>query len=247
MFYVGEVRSGRARVEGDTAQHLRRVLRAEPGQLYELSDGEKLYLAEVAGFGPDAVDFKIVEELPARHSGAPLVLYAALLKFERFEWLIEKACELGAARLVPVAAARSESGLEKAAVARLARWRRIAAESGQQCRRLSPLQIDAPIDFATALAAPHLVRLFLDEEGGRPLISYFSSEPVTDLSSLEIAILTGPEGGWTSSERSAAHAAGWVSISLGEQVLRAETAALAALSVVQGWWWSLPAHQHRTR
>jgi len=237
MFYAGDVSRGHARVEGETAQHLRRVLRAEPGQRYELSDGRRLYLGEVTGFARDAVEFKIVEELPARRGGARVVLYAALLKFDRFEWLIEKATELGTPRLVPVVAARSDTGLEKAAVSRLARWRRIAMESGQQCRRVSPMEIDAPRALGTVLASSHPVRLFLDEDGGAPLLARLSLAAASAPEETEIALLAGPEGGWAPSERSTTVDAGWTSIFLGDQVLRAETAALAALSIVQAWWW----------
>jgi 16S rRNA (uracil1498-N3)-methyltransferase len=232
LFYTRAVHGGRAIVDGDSAAHLRRVLRVEPGQKYELSDGECLYLAEIAGFGQGTVEFSIIEPLPPRSPGACIVLYAALLKFDRFEWMIEKATELGAGRLVPLATARSEAGLEKAALKRLPRWNRIAEESGQQCRRLRAMSVDAPLQFASALIAPHAQRLLLDEDGTAPLLTILRSVPG------EIALLTGPEGGWTSSERAAAHTAGWLAATLGQSLLRAETAALAALSLMQGWFWA---------
>lgn len=231
MFYAHEVRAGRAFVTGESAEHLRRVLRVEAGQKYELSDGARLYLAEIAGFGPGTVEFRVLEELPARRQGAAIVLYAALLKFDRFEWMIEKATELGAGRLAPVVTERSEAGLEKDALKRLPRWNRIAEESGQQCRRLRAMTVDAPLDLASVLRASHPQRLLLDENGAAPLLTVLRS------TSAEIALLTGPEGGWTQRERATAHDAGWIPASLGEQVLRAETAALAALSVIQGWFW----------
>ena len=226
------VHGGRAIVDGDAAAHMRRVLRVEAGQKYELSDGERLYLAEITGFGQGTVEFRVLDQLPPRSPGASLVLYAALLKFDRFEWMIEKATELGAGRLVPLVTARSEMGLEKAALKRLPRWNRIAEESGQQCRRLRAMIVDPPLEFASALAAPYSQRLLLDEDGVIPLLPILRSTPG------EIALLTGPEGGWTAQERVAARDAGWLAATLGQSVLRAETAALAALSLVQGWFWA---------
>ncbi len=232
LFYVRAVRDGRAIVDGEAAAHLRRVLRVETGQKYELSDGERLYLAEIAGFGQGSVEFSIIEQLPPRSPGACIILYATLLKFDRFEWMIEKATELGAGRLVPLVTARSEVGLEKAAFKRLPRWNRIAEESGQQCRRLRAMTVDPPLDFASVLGAPHPQRLLLDESATAPLLTLLRSTPG------EIALLTGPEGGWTPPERAAAQTAGWLPATLGQSVLRAETAALAALGLVQGWFWA---------
>jgi 16S rRNA (uracil1498-N3)-methyltransferase len=240
LFYARAERGGRAIVDGDTAAHMRRVLRVETGQKYELSDGERLYLAEITGFGQGSVEFRVIEDLPARREGARIILYAALVKFDRFERLIEKATELGAGRLVPVVTARSEAGLEKAALKRLPRWNRIAEESGQQCRRLRTMRVDAPLDFASVLHATHPLRLLLDEDGGSPLLKCL--RPAIG----EIAVLTGPEGGWTPSERAAAQAAGCISATLGEQLLRAETAAIAALSLIQGWWWAEAAAENPT-
>ena len=232
LFYARAVRGGRAIVDGDAAAHMRRVLRVEAGQKYELSDGERLYLAEITGFGQGTVEFRVLDQLPPRSPGASLVLYAALLKFDRFEWMIEKVTELGAGRLVPLVTARSEMGMEKAALKRLPRWNRIAEESGQQCRRLRAMIVDPPLEFASALAAPYSQRLLLDEDGVIPLLPILRSTPG------EIALLTGPEGGWTAQERVAARDAGWLAATLGQSVLRAETAALAALSLVQGWFWA---------
>ncbi len=240
MFYSSEVRAGRAVISGQSAEHLRRVLRVEAGQKYELSDGARLYLAEIAGFGPGTVEFRILEELSARRPGASMVLYAALVKFDRFEWLIEKAAELGAGRVVPVVTARTEAGLEKAAIQRLPRWNRIAEESGQQCRRIRALNVEAPLELAEVLRADHVQRVLLDEGGAAPLLTVLRSTPG------EIALLTGPEGGWTPPERAAALAAGWTPAALGEQILRSETAALASLSLIQGWFWAQTASKPPT-
>lgn len=232
MFYVDEVRAGRATVSGDTAEHLRRVLRVETGQQFEISDRQNLYLATVSGFSKGSVEFDLQEQMPARRQGAQITLLASLVKFEHFEWMIEKCSELGVNALAPVVAARSEAGLDRAALKRQSRWVRICEESGQQCRRLQPMTIGPCLGFAEAVASPYPVHLVLDEAGGLPLLNclpfHFD----------QLAILVGPEGGWTERERASAIAAGWTAVTLGESILRAETAAIAAVSQIQGKWWS---------
>src|ERR1017187_3643593 len=140
-FLVERVRDNAAELRGEDAPHLARVLRAEPGQQYEVSGGASVYLAEIAAVEKERVIFRVVEALDTPPAPVRLTLYAALVKFDRFEWLVEKATELGVAAIVPVNAARSERGLLEAARKRAERWRRIAHESSQQARRLGPPDI----------------------------------------------------------------------------------------------------------
>ena len=125
-FFVDAVHSGRARISGVDAQHLTRVLRVQPGQQFEISDNRNVYLAEVQSARKDGVDFAILRQMEALAPAVHVTLFAALIKFERFEWLLEKATELGVERIVPVETERSEKGLAQAAGKRLARWNRIA-------------------------------------------------------------------------------------------------------------------------
>src|SRR5947209_1145971 len=134
-FFVDEIRRGHAHVVGENAQHLVRVLRVEAGQRYEISDNRNVYLAEIETARKENVVFRTLERLPPSPSSARFELYAALIKFDRFEWIVEKATELGVTEIVPIEAARSERGLEKAAAKRVERWRRIALEASQQSRR----------------------------------------------------------------------------------------------------------------
>src|SRR4051794_10543291 len=124
-FFVNEVRNGRAELTGDDARHLTRVLRVEPGQSYEISDNRRAYLAEVETARKEHVVFRVSETLQAEPPQVSVSVLAALIKFEHFELLVEKATELGAAEIVPVQTARSEHGLERAALKRIERWRRI--------------------------------------------------------------------------------------------------------------------------
>jgi len=162
-FFVDEVRNGQAEIAGEEARHLTRVLRVEPGQRFEISDNHNVYLAQVETAHKENVIFRTLEKLPAAAPSARLVLYAALIKFDRFEWIVEKATELGVTELVPVEAARSDRGLEKAAGKRLERWRRIALEASQQSRRLHLPEIEEAIPLAQAIARTGTNRYVLDE------------------------------------------------------------------------------------
>jgi 16S rRNA (uracil1498-N3)-methyltransferase len=223
-FFVSEIRKGGALVEGDEARHLTRVLRVEAGQRYEISDGARVYLAEVAAARKEFVEFHIIEDL-----------LAALIKFDHFELLIEKATELGVSEIVPVTTARTELGLEKAVPKRLERWQRIALEASQQSRRDHLPKISPAVQFGEALQWDRRWRYWLDEEsGGAPLLTALPHE--RSVIEDTVALVIGPEGGWTPSEREAAARKGWTRVSLGPQILRAETAAIASLAVVMSAW-----------
>jgi 16S rRNA (uracil1498-N3)-methyltransferase len=238
-FFVDNLSDGMAELRGEEARHLTRVLRAEPGQRYEISDNRAAYLAEITEARGERVAFRVLEPLPAPPPSVPIALLASIIKFDRFEWIVEKATELGVERIVPVAAARTEKGLFDASAKRSERWLRIARESSQQSRRVRMPQILPAIRFERALAAtadslPFDHRCFLDEsDAAPPLLSTFpAARNLTD----HIAVLLGPEGGWTDAERSQAIDSGWRAASLGAQILRAETAAVAALAVLANAW-----------
>ena len=147
---------------------------------------------------------------------------------------MEKATELGVARIVPVDAARTEEGLGRAAAKRVDRWRKIARESSQQARRLRIPEIEPPATFEALCLTQAVARFFLEEQpGADPLLRALPAARMPDDA---IAILTGPEGGWTDRERAQAAVAGWKPVFLGRQILRAETAAIAALAILgQAW------------
>src|SRR4030095_3839326 len=130
-FFVDEVRRGEAEVNGEEAEHLTRVLRAESGQQFEICDGANLYLGEIVEARKRSVKFRIVETLTVPEPAVRISLMVSLIKFERFEWMIEKATELGVETIVPVQAARSEKGLELAAGKRTERWERVARAASQ--------------------------------------------------------------------------------------------------------------------
>src|SRR5882757_6937620 len=144
-FFVDQVRKGQAEITGDNAHHLTRVLRVEVGQTFEISDNERVWLATVEAARKDLVRFVVKEEIAPNPELPHTTLYLALIKFERFEWAVEKATELGVARIVPVDTDRSERGLFAGAQKRVERWRRIGHESSEQSRRLRAPEIADPI------------------------------------------------------------------------------------------------------
>jgi 16S rRNA (uracil1498-N3)-methyltransferase len=236
-FFVNGVNAGLAELTGDDARHLARVLRAEKGQFYEISDNRSAYLAEIRETGRDRILFRVVEPLPPKELPVEVVACVALIRFEPFEWMVQKLTELGAAMILPVAADRSEKGLWQAARKRVERWRRIAREAGEQSRRDRLPEIPDPVGFDASLAQTAVHRYFLDENpGGIPLAAAARQAEVAGEG--RVAFLAGPEGGWTEAERARALAAGWTSVSLGPLILRAETAALAALSVIVSTWFA---------
>jgi 16S rRNA (uracil1498-N3)-methyltransferase len=225
-FFVDRVRNGQAEITGENAHHLTRVLRVEAGQKFEISDNERAWLATVETARKDLVRFAVEEELPAAPELPEVILYLALIKFDRFEWAVEKATELGVTRIVPFEAGRSEQGLFAGAHKRAERWRRIAREASEQSRRLRAPDIADPVRLPISDVSTH--RVWLDEQpGATPLITAFSPRPEDSVS-----LVVGPEGGWIDSERRKFAESGWQAASLGPSILRAETAVCAALAVV---------------
>jgi 16S rRNA (uracil1498-N3)-methyltransferase len=235
-FFVDQVHSGFAELAGENAQHLTRVLRVEKGQTFEITDNSRVWLATVESARRDLVRFEVIEELAAGPPAPAVTIYLALIKFDRFEWAVEKATELGVTRIVPVAAARSERGLFEGGQKRVERWRRIGHEASEQSRRLQAPEIDAPVKLNQALRDDSTHRFWCDERpGASALVQAF--QPSAGDSS---ALLIGPEGGWTDQEREQFAAAGLRGVSLGPLVLRAETAVCSALAVIAQKWLVLP-------
>jgi 16S rRNA (uracil1498-N3)-methyltransferase len=231
-FFVDQVRNGQAEITGDNAHHLTRVLRVEVGQKFEITDNHQAWLASIETARKDLVRFNVIEEIPASPELPQTTLYLALIKFERFEWAVEKATELGVTRIVPVEAGRSERGLFEGAHRRAERWRRIARESSEQSRRLRVPEVADPARLPEALKDASTHRCWLEEQAGaKPLLSALALRTGDSA-----ALLVGPEGGWTDAERLQFSDAGWTAASLGPSILRAETAVCAALSVLSQMW-----------
>src|SRR5215475_3620203 len=196
-FFVEGFEADRAVLEGDAAHHLGRVLRAEPGQLYELSDGTSVRLGKIEFAGRDRVEFSLLDSIPVRVSSLDKTLLLAVVKFDAFEWAIEKATELGVNRIVPLAAARSEKGLVAAAGKRAERWKKIVFEASQQSRRVALPTIEDLAQAGTAFGrrGTGLGLMLSERPQARPLRRVLQDE-----SRDRVALAIGPEGGWTEAE-----------------------------------------------
>lgn len=229
-FFVDQFIGGRAVLGGNSAHHLARVLRAEPGQLYELSDGSHVWLARIEDVKDDRVEFCLVENLAAKEQALQTTLLLSVVKFDAFEFALEKATELGVRAIIPVAAARSEKALLAAAPKRAERWKKILLEASQQSRRLR-------IPELAALTKPDAA--FLSNSIGLRVLFSERPEALSLRSILEgqesacvVTAALGPEGGWTDAEFESARKRGFCEASLGRLILRTETAAIAALASV---------------
>jgi 16S rRNA (uracil1498-N3)-methyltransferase len=221
-----EVRGNRAALTGHHAQHLTRVLRAQVGEEYDIATGTGVHHGRVIKIEDSRVEFELGNEILT--SAIPSVTLAlSIFKFDRLEWAIEKCTELGAMRIVPVIAHRTEAHLASAAPKRWDRWQRIARSASEQSRRVSPPEISSPIKLEDALALPGSTRIVLAESEQTLML-----KDALQSSSGDVMLAFGPEGGWTEAETNLFREAGWISASLGSTILRAETAAIAALAVV---------------
>jgi 16S rRNA (uracil1498-N3)-methyltransferase len=240
-FFVEGFEENTAILRGESAHHLGRVLRAEAGQIYELSDGSTVWLARTENVGREEVEFSLLERLPIHAAPVKVTLLLAVVKFDRFEWAIEKATELGVDEIVPLAADRSEKGLLAAVAKRAQRWERILTESAQQARRIRvPVLRECAksgdaFREARAQVGPRIRLLLSERSGASPMRELLEPAPASlgEGDTPTVAIAIGPEGGWTDAEFLAAQSSGFAEAALGINILRTETAVCAALAALQ--------------
>ena len=249
-----EFSGGRATLTGAHAAHLSRILRARVGQQFEVACGGQVRLATVSSVQDDRVEFTLGEEVTAREA-VPVTLLLAIFKFDRMEWAIEKCTELNVATIIPVIAQRTEKHLALASGKRVERWRRIAREAAEQSRRIAPPEILDPVKLKEAfagLSGPNLPTLISCEDSdpsrgidGHPnsdlrIVLSESEREVSLIDALRaavevksLALAIGPEGGWTEEELRSFATLHWIGASLGETILRAETAAISAVAIAR--------------
>lgn len=226
-----QIRDGVAFLPPDQIHHLRAVLRLKAGDEIEVFDGQgAAYLGKVETHGGE-IRIILLEELPAIEQPPVWVTLApALIKANRFEWILQKATELGANEIMPLETRFSEIRIPRGRLeSRMERWLRIVREASKQCRRLSIPQLHAPVQFQELLSLerpPSTSKLLFYEKAATPWSRTCS---LTD----RVLICTGPEGGWDATEIEAADAAGFRIFSLGPRILRAETAAIVSLAIIQ--------------
>jgi 16S rRNA (uracil1498-N3)-methyltransferase len=240
-----EVSDNRAALIGDHADHLVRILRARLGQEFDIATGSAVRRGRIASLTSNRVEFELGEEVPTA-SSIEITLILSIFKFDRMEWAIEKCTELGVLRILPVIASRTDSHLATASARRRDRWQRIATQAAEQSRRIRPPQIAQPAKLSDVLTFESSARIVLSENEEHALLGNFlrnaanqatasaaSNDPRQSIDSIALAI--GPEGGWTENELQLFLRAGWISASLGNTILRAETAAIAATAMVAAY------------
>jgi 16S rRNA (uracil1498-N3)-methyltransferase len=226
FFSPEAARSDRIRLQGDEARHLSRVRRLGPGDVVEVFDGQGFAVrARIAVVSANGVELEpLGAPLPDRAPFCRLTLATAVPKGERFDWLIEKATELGVGRLVPIVTERS---VVEPREAKLGRLKRVIVEASKQCGRNRLMELDPPVRWAEwAPTAAAGLRLLAHPEG-IPAARWPRPAP-----SDEVTLAIGPEGGFSEGEVESGRATGWQVVGLGPTVLRIETAALAGAAIL---------------
>src|SRR5450755_3472404 len=232
-----EVTGNTAALVGEHAAHLARVLRAEVGQEFDIATGDEIRRGTITTISYDRIEFALGTKQYPRLRSTPfdapkITLALAIFKFDRMEWALEKCTEIGVARIIPVIARRSDAHLAAAAVKRRERWLRIVRQAAEQSRRSVPPEIAAPVklkDLAgDIISAASVTRVVLAEsEEDARLGDVLQSRSNVG----EVALAIGPEGGWADGELAWFYDEGWTAASLGNTILRAETAAIVATAL----------------
>lgn len=223
-------------IDGPDVNHIRNVLRMNPGEEVNVTDGtgEKVYRCAIASIGEDKVELNIMwaqekgMELPSK-----IYLFQGLPKSDKMEFIIQKAVELGVYEIIPMATARAVVKLDqKKAAAKVKRWQAISESAAKQSKRLLIPEVKEPVKFSEALklASDLDVRLIPYElaegmDGTRRIIQ--SVKP-----GQSVSVFIGPEGGFEEAEVELAKEAGFQAITLGRRILRTETAGMTVLSIL---------------
>ena len=218
-------------LEGEVLHHLGTVLRSRPGEEIVLLDGEGLLCrCRIDLLGKRTGSARVLERWRESEQSLPVRLLQALPKGDKFDLVLQKGTELGITSFVPVLAGRSIATLgEDRGERRLLRWRRIVGEAARQCRRPILPTVTAPIPLAEACSGcEETLRLMLWEGETRPL-----AEVLPAIAPTSVAILVGPEGGFSTDEVRLVEAAGFFPVRIGPRILRTETAGFAVAAILQ--------------
>jgi 16S rRNA (uracil1498-N3)-methyltransferase len=232
----GAGESNRFELGKEHLRYVKSVLRMKKGDCLTLFDGTGWeYEAVVKQISTDGIDVEVTKKSRSRDRGICITLMQSLPKANKMDFIVQKATELGADRIIPFQSARSIPRLtsEKASL-RITRWQNIAVEAVRQCGRADIPEVNDILSFEEAISWPvheTLKVIFWEEESGRGIKQVLCDERYDGIRN--ISVIVGPEGGFTKEEVSSAVEKGFVSVSLGKQVLKVETAVLAILSIIQ--------------
>ena len=218
---AAEFINGRISIAGEEHRHLA-VARVEEGELIEVFDGKgNVWTVSVESAGKKETIAALKDSRRAARGSVELILALAMIRIQSFEFALEKAVEVGVTRIVPFTASRSNLAPGK----RYDRWLRIVMEAAKQSKRYYLPALDAPVTFRQALSIPAPSKIMFAERNGGPLKSALAGSPVL--------YMIGPEGGWTDQEEAAAREHGFHSVSLGDAILKAETAAIVGGALIR--------------
>jgi 16S rRNA (uracil1498-N3)-methyltransferase len=235
-FYVPNpsIRDGLLRIEGEEVKHIRKVLRLKAGDKITVFNGlGNEYEGSILEEKPSSVLVKVENIFfPQKDSSLEVTLAQSLLKGEKMDFVIQKATELGVKEIIPFFSSRSVPLLERSRkLQRHRRWERIAVEASKQCGRGVVPKIESLKDYSEMLriASPDGLRLILWEREGINLKEVFERSE----EEAKIFFVVGPEGGFSQEEVEEAEKSGFIPVVLGRRILRAETASLCLLSILQ--------------
>jgi len=225
---------------GSEAHHALRVLRKKKGDEIELFDGkDAAFRGRIESIAGQEIRGSVVEDLQAVSLPVTIVLYQALTRGPKWEWMLEKSCEIGAAKIIPLQTKRGLIKLDaNQAREKLKRWNRIALAASKQCGRSHLMTVESPVSPAVAFSALDKQAISLipwEKESKRSIRDAIQSAEREALpldASRCVNIFIGPEGGWDAPEIDQAQAAGVVPVRLGPTLLRTETAGLVAATLV---------------
>jgi 16S rRNA (uracil1498-N3)-methyltransferase len=223
-------------ITGDDAKHIAKVLRHKPGDFLRLSDGkqtEGIAQIEEIDYRNIQIKTKIVDKNKMEEIYPKITLFQALLKGDKIELIIQKATEIGVSAIVPMSTERTIVDLSKHKLeSKWRRWQKIALEAAKQCMRMDIPRIDKPQDFDTCISQTNEFQLVLIpwELESTINIKQILKENKNDIKN--VAIFIGPEGGFSPEEINSAKENRAISVSLGQRILRSETAAITACSIL---------------
>jgi len=235
------IRDHRGVISGPELVHLKKALRLQPGDPVTVFDGSGLeYAAVIRSLSSEQAEIEMLHCYQAnRESPLETILAVGLTKGEKLDWVIEKATELGVLAIVPFVSVHAVPRWDEAkAKKRSERWAKIALSAAKQCGRTRVPQIEPPCAFEglARRSWPHTLKLFFwEKEQDRSLQDAYKKR--SDARS--VLLVVGPEGGFSAEEASLAREQGFELVTLGRRILRAETAALSALTLAQYLWGDL--------
>jgi 16S rRNA (uracil1498-N3)-methyltransferase len=226
------ISGGTITIVGDDLRHIRTVLRKKPGDVLTLLDGTGgEYVVSIAELRKDEISTTIREKRQRARKGPCIILGQGLPKSDKMDLIVQKATELGVASIVPLVTERTVMKVRDGE-ARVARWRKIAREAAMQSRRFDIPVVGGILPFESFLGTvhpePETLLMIPWEEGTRPIKEVLKAYSAAGT----VVVLIGPEGGFSLTEADMAREKGFHAVSLGPTILRAETAAIAALSMI---------------